>query len=145
MKIIFIISAQFLLLFFHTSCGRDDSSTSSVSGRAPRYRAILTDKDAITKGTVLIRKDEVDVETEVHVVSSSLRKNLHRSLIIEGPCPASQDDLIAESIRFDLGREKRSQLDYSGPTPPPLGGHSLVLESKEALLACGPLVPIPLE
>lgn len=144
MKIFFIISAQLLVLI---SCGKDSGSSDEVIGdRAPRYRALLRDSQESTKGTAIFREEEEEEEmrTEVHVVSSSLRGKIRRSLVVEGPCPRTKDEISEESIRFDLGREKGSSIS-TGPTPPFLGGHSLVLESEADLLACGPLVPIPLE
>ncbi len=145
MKIIFIISAQFLMLFALLSCGRDsDSSSGSISAQAPRYRALLVDENQDTLGTVVLREDEDDIQSQVNVVSSSLRRSLESSLIIEGPCPAPQETPSPEVIRFDLGKKVSSSLKL-GSNPPPLGGHSVLLVSQNSSLACGALVPIPQE
>jgi hypothetical protein len=143
MKIIFTVFAQLLTFLILFSCGKKNSGSSSTPLSAPRYRALLLDQDQIVKGSVIIQEKESALETEVHVVNSALRKKLQRSTIIEGTCPASLETL-EHAIRFDLGGERKSTLKM-GTLPPPLGGHSVAIASHEALLACGALVPIPLE
>lgn len=144
MKFIFIISAKFLILISLLSCGgKSGSSDSESQARAPRYRSLLLDQGE-TKGTVILREDETEIEAQIHVTTTSLRNSLKEVLILEGPCPATGEMPAPESVRHEFGRERIVKIEY-GSAPPPLGGHSVLLASSESPLACGPLVPIPQE
>ena len=145
MNFIFIISAKFLVLLSLLSCGGESGSSSSdSSSRAPRYRALLVDAEGTMRGTAILRENESEIQTEVHVVSGSLRRSLKQSLVLTGPCPPSGELPAPESVLHDLGRGQVSSIEF-GSTPPGLAGHSILLSSSEDPLACGPLVPIPQE
>lgn len=133
-KFIFV----FIILISHhlVSCGKDSNSSSS-SQKAPRYRVLLQESvSSETSGTAAFREEEENsFEAEVHLMSS-LRSKKRRIVISSASACPGYDEIGQYEELFDL--EEADQM-------PVLGGQTLIVESSSAVLACGVLVPIPLE